>query len=161
MLDPTTKEDAVYFGDSSGGIYKFDGTSDTDGGTDTLTCSRTTGIIRGLPAGTTFDIDGWIAYKKQFKATVTITFLFAGEAIFDKTITLTIPGEDNIAVYDGEGSNAAYYGGSYYYGGTFSERVHRQKFSPPGLNSWFQVKIDVTSTGAADIEEIGFRFRSA
>jgi hypothetical protein len=161
LIDPTSGRDIIYFGDTSGNVYRFDGSGASDGGTETVTASRTSGLIRGLPEGDVFDIKGWIAYRKQFAATVTLTFLFAGEGIFSNSITVTLPQVDGITVYNGTGDNAGYYNGQYYYGAQFSERLSRQRFGPPGLNAWFQLKVDVESAGAVEIHEIGFSFHTA
>src|SRR3990167_2370682 len=140
---------------------QFEGTGAQDGGTDTVTVSRTTGLIRGLPEGNVFDVEGWILYRKNVAATVTLTFQFAGAAAFDKSVTITLPASDNLAVYNGTGSAAAYYGGTSYYGSTFSDRLARQTYGPPGLEAHFQLKIDVESEGDIDIQEVGFTFRTA
>ena len=166
MIHPTTKEDLVYMGDSSGHIFLLNGTGGQDGGTDSVTADRLTGLIRGLPEGNTFDVEGWILYRKQFAATVTLTFEFAGEGIFDKALTIYLPAGDSIDFYNGSGSNARYYGDpndatAAFYGKEFSERIHRQKFGPPGLNAFFQLRIAVESSGTVDIQEVGLRLRSA
>lgn len=161
LIDPTSGQDLVYFGDSMGRIFQFNGTGAQDGGTDNVTVSRTTGLIRGLPEGVLFDVDGWITYRKNVAATVTLTFQFAGKGLFDKSLVITLPASDNLAVYNGTGNAAAYYGGSNYYGTTFSDRLSIQDFGPPGLNSHFQIKVDVESQGDIDIQEIGIKFRTA
>jgi hypothetical protein len=161
LIHPSTFEEVVYFGDANGQIYQFYGTGGTDGGTETFSASRTTKLFRGIPDGKVFEVEGWISYRKQFAATVTLTFLFAGDNVFDKTLTITLPAGDGIAVYNGIGNNAAYYNAGAFYGRSFSERLTRQKFGPPGLEGWFQVKIDVTSEGDVDIQEVGIRFKTA
>ena len=113
-----------------------------------------------------FDLEGYILYRKQFAATVVLTFEFAGEGIFDKPITVTLPAGDTTDVYGGSGENAKYYAaaavdGSAYYGRQFSDRIHRQRFGPPGLNAHFQLRIEVTSQGTVDIQEIGITFRTS
>lgn len=167
MIHPTTKEDLVYMGDSSGRIFLLNGTGGSDGGTDSVTASRLTGLLRGLPEGSVFDIEGYILYRKQFAAVVTLTFEFAGEAIFDKSLTITLPAGDTIDVYNGSGANARYFnaadGSDYvgYYGKQFSDRIHRQRFGPSGLNAHFQLRIDVDSEGPVDLQEIGLSLRTA
>lgn len=157
ITDPVSGLDRMYFGDSLGRIFRFDGSGADDGGTTNINTSRTSGLIRGLPQGEVFEVEGWITYKKQFAATVTLTFLFAGYTVFDKSLTVTLPASDTVAVYNG----SDYYDLSSYYGANFSERLVRQKFGPPGMESWFQVKVDVESEGAVEIHEIGLQFRSA
>lgn len=161
LIDQTSGQDLVYFGDSLGRIYQMQGSGAKDGGTDTVTVSRTTGLIRGFPEGDLFDVEGWITYRKNVAAVVTLTFFFAGGGSFDKSLTIALPASDNLAVYDGTGSAAAYYGGADYYGSAFSDRISRQGFGPPGLNAHLQVKIDVESEGDIDIQEIVLKFRTA
>ena len=161
MIHPTTKEDLIYFGDSTGQIFLFEGSGARDGGTSTIAVSRTSGLIRGLPEGNVMDIEGWITYSKQFAATVTLTFQFAGEGLFDKSLTIDLPAGDDIPVYNSSGVDAAYYNGTNYYGRSFSDRLSRQKFGPAGYNSWFQIKIEIESEGAVDLHELGFSFRTA
>jgi hypothetical protein len=161
LIDPTTKESRMFMGDSSGRIFIMDGDGAKDGGTTDLTASRTSGLIRGIPDGDVFDVEGWISYRKQFVTTVTLTFLFAGEGIFDKSLTITLPAGDIIPIYNGSGTNAAYYNTDIYHGVSFSDRISRQRFTPPGLNAWFQVKVEISSQGDVEIDEIGFRFRTA
>lgn len=161
LIHPDSGQDLVYFGDSMGRIFQLQGDSAKDGGTDNVTVSRTTGLIRGLPEGSVFDVEGWILYRKNVLTTVTLTFQFAGKGLFDKSLIIVLPASDNLAVYNGAGSGEAYYGGAYYYGSTFSDRLSIQNFGPPGLNSHFQIRIDVESQGDIDIQEIGLKFRTA
>ena len=161
LLHPSTKKEITYLGDTSGNIYALDGEGSLDGGTTAVTISRTTGLIRGFPEGVLFDVEGWILYRRNVAATITMTFLFAGEGAFDKSITVRLPANDNTIVYNGSGSSAAYYGGDYYYGSQFSDRIARQKYGPPGLNAHFQVKVEIESEGIIDVQEIGLKFRVA
>jgi hypothetical protein len=161
LIHPSTFEEVVYFGDANGRIYQFYGTGGTDGGTETFSASRTTKMFRGIPDGKVFEVEGFISYRKQFPATVTLTFLFAGDNVFDKSLTIKLPAGDGIAVYNGTGNFAAYYNAGAFYGRSFSERVTRQKFGPPGLEGWVQVKIDVTSEGDVDVQELFLKFKTS
>jgi len=96
--------DAVYMGDSSGNIYKLNGTGSNDGGTTDFTVSRTSGLMR-IPEGNVFDIEGWINYRRATATTVTLTFQFAGTTVFDQPITIALPAN----------TGAAYYSGGVYY----------------------------------------------
>ena len=150
---------AVYMGDGSGNIYKFDGTGTKDGGTGGVTISRTSRLFT-LPPANVFDVEGWINYRKRVAATVTLTFLFSGTTIFDEPVTIYLPATT---------SGAAYYGGGYFYstpgtvyGSSFTGRISRQAFGPvSGHDSFVQVQIDVSASGPVEIEELGLRFRVA
>lgn len=161
LINPSTQEDLVYFGDASGNIFQMYGEGSMDGGTTNISASRTTGLIRGLPEGNVMDVEGWILYRRQFETTVTLTFEFAGEGLFDKSLTINLPEGDDIAVYNGTGTSAAYYNDDAYYGRSFSDRISRQKFGAAGLNAFFQIRIDVESAGAVDIQEIGLKIKTA
>lgn len=161
LIHPSTFEEVVYFGDANGKIFQFYGSGGKDGGTEVFSATRTSKLFMGLPFGAVFDVEGSIMYRKQFAATVTITFNFAGDNVFDRALVVTLPPGDGIAVYNGDGTRAAYYNASAFYGRSFSERITRQKFGPPGLEGWFQVTVDVQSEGDVDIQALVITFKTA
>jgi hypothetical protein len=161
LVHPSTKEDLVYLGDGSGNIYLLEGTGSGDGGTTAVNVSRTTGLIRGIPEGSVFDVEGWITYRRNEAATVTLTLEYSGEAVFDKSIVINIPASTNQVVYNGSGVRAGYYNGSAHYGTLFSDRISRQKWTGSGLEDHFQLRIDVESQAETDIQEIGFTINTA
>lgn len=161
LIHPTTFEELVYVGDNVGRIYQLYGSGASDGGTDEFSAFRTSKVFRGFFEGTVFDVEGYILYRRQFATTVTLTFQFQGEGLFDHDVVIHLPAGDNIAVYNGSGDNAAYYNDQGYYGRSFSERVNRQKYGTPGLNAMFQVKITVESEGDVEIQEVAFKFTTA
>lgn len=159
-VDPMTGLDEVYMGDASGHIYRMDGSGSTDGGTalaagSNITASRTSAIFR-IPDGEVFDVSGWITYSKSFAVSVTLTFLFGGINQFDQQITVSLPVDATVPVYNG----SAYWGGTYYYSATFGARLTRQDWKAAGYNSHVQVRADVTGAADFNITEIGLSFTS-
>ena len=120
-----------------------------------ITVSRVSGLI-DLPDGDVFDVEGWIAYRKLFASTVTITLLHQGLSVTDQPVTISFPADAQAAIYGG----SAYYNGAFYYGFSFSERINKQRFGVAGISSAIQVKTEVTGDKDFEIEEVGIKFRS-
>ena len=160
MLDPADGLEYVFMGDSSGNVYRLEGTGAAgDGGTDTLQTSFTSRIF-SLPMNMrASEIMGWIKYRRLKEAQVNIALLYAGENIYDVERIVTIPAANTVSYYGG-GSQGAYYAGSAYYGGAFRRRFSRQRVEFPGMdNNEFQVRVTVDSVNDFDIAEIGLRFQ--
>lgn len=109
-----------------------------------------------------FDVEGYIDYRKQFAATVTLEFLFSGRNQPEHTKTIILPASGEVGVYNGEN----YYNGSgddaIYYSANFSGRISRQgKIKSPGRGNHLQIKTSVTSSADIEIQEIGLKFRAA
>ncbi len=157
LVNPLNNQDVVYFGDLTGGIYRLDGEGGQDGGTDNITVKRRSGMF-AVPEGNTFDIRGWIHYRKLFAATVTIRILGGGVAIYDQEISLQLPENANVAVYGGD----SYYGDqTSLYGVGFTGRIHRQDWGAAGQASHFQVEVQVSGSEDVDVEEVGIEFNVA
>ena len=158
MLDPITGLEFTALGDSSGNFYNLEGTgSSGDAGANPITTSWTSRLFSAKLDAKAYNCEGWISYHKNDAATVTITILYAGISAFDESITVTLPAISGAAVYGG----AYYYGGSVYYGIPFNNRLVRQKFSVPGQDNEFQIKVEITGTSNFHINGIGLRFRQA
>jgi hypothetical protein len=144
-------------GDSSGNIYRMEGSgSSGDGGTSSIDTNWTSKVFSMPLDAEAFDVIGYIKYKKNVAATVTLTFLAAGKTAFDQAITITSrPSRTSIT------GAARITGESKYWGAAFQNRLIRQAFDAPGQMADFQVKVDVTGTGDFNINEIGLRFKAA
>jgi hypothetical protein len=145
-------------GDQFGKIYKMDGSQSTDGGTalaagSSITASRTSAVFR-VPDAEAYDLSGWITYAKAFPCTVTLTFQWGGITQFDQAITISLPNDSTVPVYNG----SAYYGGPYYYNAAFGARLTRQNWKAAGYDSHLQCKASVTGNADFNIAEIGLRF---
>ena len=157
MLDPATSTMAVYFGDTSGNIYKMEGSDfNGDGGTTDILTTRTSKSFQS-PPGQKWDLNGWILYRKpSAEVTITLVFEFGGVAIFDQEIQLTLPAPANVtfSTYGG----TSYYSGSYYYGTSFVSRLSRQEWSAAGRASQIQVRAQIEGTTDFSIQEIGLNW---
>lgn len=157
-IDPQTLLEVVYMGDQSGNIYQLEGARSTDGSTalaagSSIDASRTSGVFR-IPDGELYDIKGWLTYARGFACTVTLTFQFGGVNIFDQAITLRLPTDSAVAVYNGN----SYYNGPTFYNVTFGARLARQFFQAAGESSHVQCKVDITGNVDFNLAEIGLGF---
>ena len=157
LINPLNNQDAIYFGDTSGRIYRMEGEGGQDGGTDDITVKRRSRMF-AVPEGNTFDVRGWIHYRKLFAATVTIRILGGGVAVYDQEISLNLPLNEAVAVYNGD----HFYGDqSSIYGVSFSGRIHRQDWSAAGQSSHFQLEVEISGDEDVNIEEVGVEFDSS
>lgn len=158
MLDPVDGLEYIFMGDSSGNVYRMEGTGASgDGGTAQIETQFMSKLFSARLDAKTYDMEGYIKYARLTgSASVTLTFKYQGESIFDKSITATLSAATS-GIYFG-GSN--YYSGSFYYGFQ-GGRLSRTRFTPPGQESDFQVLVDVTGTADFSINEIGIRFRES
>lgn len=155
MLDPIDGLEYVFMGDAAGNIYRMEGTGTSgDGGTAPVDLSWTSKVFSAPLDAKFYDFHGYVKYKKNSAATITITLLFAGTSAVDQATTISIPAISG-ALYFG-GSN--YFGGGVYFGAPFSGRLIRQTFDPPGEGEDFQVKVDVSGAVDIGLNEIGLRF---
>lgn len=155
MLDPVTGLEFAAMGDASGNVYRLEGSgSSGDGGTANVDVTWTTKLFSAPLDADVFNVEGYIKYKKNVPATVTLTFLYAGTNAFDQSITITIPAISGANYFGGN----VYFGGDFYFGVPFSNRLVRQAFQPPGQGEDFQVKVEVDGTTDFAIDEIGLRF---
>lgn len=162
ILRPTDGVEIVVMGDSNGNIYQMEGVGGQDGGTDDITATRISGVFKSPVRGELFDISGTIKYRKTFASTVTLTFLHGGIALFDQSITVSLPDADNLPLY----SNSQYYNGSAgaadsaYYSVAFKGRLSTQNFSGAGRSSQFQLKVSVAGDEDFNIQEVALVFES-
>jgi len=141
--------EVVYAGDALGNIYKFDGTGDQDGGTSDITVKRRSGLIQA-PNAELFNVLVNIDYRKLFRTTVTLRFIFAGVEAPDATLDFIIAGDSSLAVYGG----TYYYGGQTYYAASFTGRIRRTTKHVQGRGNGVQVEVEATSAGDIDIQQI-------
>lgn len=157
MLDPVDGLEYIFMGDSSGNLYRLEGTGTSgDGGTSNIELQFLSKLFSAQLDSVAYDIEGYIKYEKNNAAAITLTFQYQGVEIFDKSVTINLPTVSSASYYGG----SAYYGGNFYYG-TFSGRLARQKFIPPGDANEFQVLVDYVGATNISINEIGIRFRAA
>jgi len=157
MLDPIDGLEYVFMGDSSGNVYRLEGTGASgDGGTANINMQFLTKLYSGRLDASTYDFEGYVKYTKGDAATLSLTFRYQGIELFDKSIDISLPAISSASYYGG----SAYYGGDFFYG-SIAGRLARQKFHPPGDATDFQVLISYTGSTDIAINEIGLRFRDA
>lgn len=158
MLDPSDGLEYVFMGNSSGNVFRLEGTgTDGDGGTTNIAVEFLSKLFSVPLNAQSFEIEGYIKYRKiETASTVEIIFEYAGENIFSQSITLTLPAAEGGWYWGGE----MYWGGSFYYG-SISGKLARQPIFPPGQGNEFQVRVKVNGTEDFAINEIGLRFRAA
>lgn len=155
LLDPVTGLENVYFGDSDGNIYRFEGSAFTgDAGSANITSKRTSKLFPVTLDTEASYIEGWIRYRRLADATVTIKFLWGGRSITERAVSIRIPDPPGVFSYNG----GFYYNDEAYYGQQFISRVVRQPFGVPGRGNDIQVEVIVDGVNDFAINEVGFRF---
>lgn len=158
MLDPSDGLEYVFMGDSSGNFYRMEGSGTSgDGGLNNIVSERVSKLIECPLDVEAYDVEGYIQYRKNESATVTLTFEYAGFNIFNESITISIPAITDRTTYGG----GFYYADGNYYGSTFLGRLTRQNFKVAGKSNSFQVKIHVEGTTNFQIHDIILKFRGA
>lgn len=158
MLDPLDGLEYIFFGDSSGNLYRMEGTGTSgDSGTDYVKTSRTSASFKAELDSEVYDLSGWITYRSNNETNINITILYNGENVFNESISLTIPGTQGRKVYGG----GFYYSDGNYYSEALSGRLSRQIFDIPAGSNEFQIAVTYTGTEDISIQEIGLRFTSS
>ena len=159
LLDPQTNLEYIFFGDSSGNIYRLEGNNSSgDAGSTDIVTEYLTGLIEAPDIESQVNtVVGYIQYRKAEAATVTLTFEYSGESAYDQPITINIPAISGRPTYGG----TSYYGGTDYYNVAFNQKLIRQRFPAPGQGNQFQVRVSVTGTAEFEINEIGLRMEAA
>jgi hypothetical protein len=169
VLDPQDGLEYVFMGDSSGNVYRLEGTGTSgDAGLNTVSYEWVSKVFQVPVAAEAFIIDGWIQYKKLDTADVTLSFLYQGFLNFTQSVQLTIPETSAVnSVYSSGGPNSVYYGGGAYYDQTKRDNLAVQKFAVAGRGHSLQVKIAIappfggSSQVNFEISEIGLRFTAS
>ena len=157
MLDPIDGLEYVFMGDSTGDIYRVEGTGlNGDGGDTAIETQFLTKLFSAKLDANVYDVTGWIKYQRSQTGTINLTFQYQGTEIFDKSLSIDLPNVSG-AHYFGAG---AYFGGGFYFG-SGSNRLARQKFFPPGQANEFQLLVSYIGNNDISINEIGLRFREA
>jgi hypothetical protein len=156
MFDPTNGLEYTWMGDSSGNVYRIEGSSAGDGGSANVKVSRTSKLYSVPLNADVFSIEGYVMYRKDEAATLTLSILFAGSTPMDENFTITFDALSGRPVYGG----SLYYNDSNYYSTPFKGRFVRKAFAPAGQGTSFQVKAEVEGTTGFNISEIGLRLEA-
>lgn len=160
MLDPESGLEHVYCGDSSGNVYKLEGSGTSgDGGTTDITSSRTSKLYSAPGLAQIFDLHGAVKYRPITgdSSTFTLTLLWQGETVFDHDITLTLAAAEAGAVFGG----SDYFGDGSVYGNHFEGRLARERFAVSGQSNEIQFVCSGVGTERFSINEIYTGFRAA
>jgi len=155
--DPADGLEYTYMGDSSGNLYKLEGSGDSgDAGSDDIIAWRTSKLYQAPLEAEAGDINGWLTHRKNLSNTATLKFLFSGKHIHDVAKSITLNALDFTTVYSGE----HYYGGSYYYGAKHQDRLARRTWIASGQSNSFQIEAKVEGTSHFAIPEVGFLYNA-
>ena len=159
MLDPSDSLEYVFMGDSSGNVYRLEGSGTSgDGGTSNIDVQWLSKLFVAEMDAKTHEIEGWIKYRKSTDAaTVTLQLEYAGENVYDEAIVVEIPAETSDYHYN----NNIYYNNDAYYGQANIGRLTRQIINIPGGSNEFQLRVVVNGTGNFNINEVGLRMAAA
>lgn len=160
MLDVESGLEYPYMGDSSGNVYRLEGSDDQDGGTTDIRSARTSKLESGPGHGQVFDIQGAVKYRPAAgdESTLLLSVFWQGMSVFDTTITLTLQGATTSALFGGD----YYYGESdAVYGSHFEGRLSRERFAVSGQGNEFQIYTEISGSERFEINEIYFGFKAA
>ncbi len=153
--DPADGLEYVFMGDSSGNVYRLEGTvGNGDAGGTSIQAFRDSVLNVGQLDAKTFGAKGWLQFRKQAGNECTLRFLFAGEHVYDKSITVNMPAVTFTPVYNG--SN--HYNGSNYYGAKDENRLIRSIFGVAHFANQWQVRATLDTVEDFDVTEIGIRY---
>lgn len=156
MLDPADGLEYVFMGDSSGNVFRLEGTSHNgDADENTIQTEYLTKLYAIPLDADAYDLEGYIRYRKDEAAEVQLIFEYAGKAIFTHPVTVELPSVTGVP----------YWGTWYWSDGTYWRTIRgklsRQKFDPAGGSNEFQLRVRVDSASNFAIPEIGLRFKAA
>ncbi|MFQ5623746.1 MAG: hypothetical protein ACE5FS_10155 [Paracoccaceae bacterium] len=153
MYDPSDGLEYVFFGDSSGNLYRMEGSGTSgDGGSAAIQSDRTSVLFSTDSPADVYNFKGHIRYLKNEATTLTLTARWAGESVVNESITITIPAITGDISWGGDW----YFGGEYYWNTPFAGRFARQNFGVGGRSNEFQIYLSAEGTGNFEINEIGF-----
>jgi len=158
MLDPSDSLEYVFMGDSSGNVFRLEGSGTSgDGGSANIETEWLSKLFVAELDAKTHDIEGWIKYRKSSDAaSVTLQLEYAGERIYDQAIVVDIPATASNAHYN----NSKYYNNDEHYGVANIGRLARQIINIPGGSNEFQLRVVVEGTGNFNINEVGLRMKA-
>lgn len=156
MRDPAGSVSYTYFGDSSGNIYRLDGTGEGDNANTDITTNRKSRFFDELEG---FDpqkqrLHGRVYYRRVADVDLLMDFEWGDDYAINRC---TVP-LDGPPVGDAGG----YFGGSSYFGGEFhfntgffyADRVSTKGFSPVGRGVGFNLELTIASSLTFDVMNI-------
>lgn len=160
MLDVETGLEHAFMGDSSGNVYKLEGTGTAgDGGTTDITATRTSKLYSAPGLSQVYDLHGAVKFRPitGSSTSFSLTVQWQGETVFDHSIDVTLAAAESGAVFGG----SYYFGGSSVYGNHFEGRLARERFAVSGQGNEIQFVCTSVGTESFQINEIYCGFRAA
>lgn len=155
MNNPVDGLETVFMGNESGEIFRLEGSGAGDDGQD-VTTSRTSKLFSVPLDANSFDMEGYIEYRKGDAATVTITIQWAGSSTTSQVLTVSLDAITDVTHF----SSGTYFGGGTYFGSATRGRFVRKILAPAGQANTFQVEVEVTGQTDVNISEVGLRFQA-
>lgn len=154
MYDPVDGLEYVFAGDSSGNVYRIEG-SGTGDNASSIISKRTSKLFKvpGLQEMT--NVRGYIEYIAKEAVELTVKLLYQGRTILTTEVTSDIPAPTTPVVY----------GGTYYYGdgsayGVETGKIKRQEVSFTGGGDMLQIEVTANTTNDFEITEVGLTFQT-
>lgn len=160
MLDVETGLEHVYCGDSSGHVYKLEGSGTSgDGGTASVVSVRASKLYSSPGHAQIYDMQGSVKYRPVTgdTSTLTITLQWQGETVFDTSIDLSLAAAESGAVFGG----SDYFNDGSVFGNHFEGRLARERFTIPGQGNELQFVLSSTTATQFQINEIYTGFRAS
>lgn len=150
MYQPGTKNYFVFFGDSTGNIFKMNGTGLGDG--DTLSSIRTYRTSRLLEGNGVSNIAiGSIQYRRQYEVTAGLSITWGEDYGIDSAA---------VVLKGNSGTDGAYFGGANYFGGAvyfnqgvqFGDIPSKRSFSHTGMGTTFTSTISIDTVNPFQVD---------
>lgn len=154
--DPVDGLEYIFFGDSSGNVYKMDPATHEgkDGGVNSIRVTRKSGLVKFPEDAEAFNITGWVRYRKPVDdVTLKLKFEFQGKNIYTHEIEQVLYAPTGRSYFSG---------GNYFrddsYFGSSSGKIGQEIIGIPGGSTEFQVTAEIEGTTEFSISEIGLEF---
>jgi len=160
MLDIEDGLEYVFCGDSSGRVYRLEGTGDNgDGGTQSIEAHRTSKLFSGPGHAQLYDLHGAVKFRPVTGESTdfTLTVLWQGETVFDQSINISLASAEEGAFFGG----AYYFGDGSVFGTHFAGRLARERFAVAGQGNDLQIYVEGDGTSEFQINEIYMGFKAA
>jgi len=154
VLDPADGLEYIFFGDSSGNVYRMEGTGSGDSGTTDVKTTFRSRLFTMELGSNSYNINPWIRYRASEDTDITVKILHGGMNVSDGSVAMTLPASASKVTYGG----GFYYNDSNYYSQSLGARLRRELFALPGGSTEFQLEVEYNGTQTLDIQEIGLRY---
>jgi hypothetical protein len=153
LYDPADGLEYIFMGDSSGNVYRLEGTSTGDAGDTDIVAFRETILIPAPVNAKAYNLNGYIKHRKNLSAESTLLIKYAGEHANDaaRTVTFDAVSYDTLYGATSDGSNE-------YYGIAQENRLIRRTWEAPGYSNEFQIRCTVEGSNDFAVNSIGVHF---